>query len=193
MGTSTALSVNSLLRKGLSRLKLFRKVFWRSLQLFLIGVFIINPNYCLGPSHRLLALLAETSAVVVLTNLIPCFRCYEQHQPDRSGSRVRELRNVNNGKMVSTCDNGVKRVQKRKHSADNDNVLRIIAESDSDFSESDFIDSDQEIEQESEKPESADQTPADAAPADLLPAERFAQPMHLQQGSRGINTQTLIR
>ncbi|XP_039607023.1 heparan-alpha-glucosaminide N-acetyltransferase isoform X1 [Polypterus senegalus] len=49
MGTSTALSVNSLLRKGLSRLKLFRKVFWRSLQLFLIGVFIINPNYCLGP------------------------------------------------------------------------------------------------------------------------------------------------
>ncbi|KAG2468788.1 MYO6 protein, partial [Polypterus senegalus] len=46
--------------------------------------------------------------------------------------------------MASTCDKGVKRVQKRKHSADN--VLCIIAESDTDFSESDFIDSDQEIE-----------------------------------------------
>ncbi|KAG2469638.1 PPGB protein, partial [Polypterus senegalus] len=48
--------------------------------------------------------------------------------------------------MASTCDKGAKRVQKRKHSAHN--VLRIIAESDSDFSESDFTDSDEEIEQE---------------------------------------------
>ncbi|KAG2463299.1 HVM36 protein, partial [Polypterus senegalus] len=73
--------------------------------------------------------------------------------------------------IASTCEKGAKRVQKRKHSADN--VLRIIAESDSDFSESDFIDSDQEIEQESEKPASADQTPANAAPAVLLPFEHL--------------------
>ncbi|KAG2467162.1 TBCE protein, partial [Polypterus senegalus] len=73
--------------------------------------------------------------------------------------------------MASTCDKGAKRVQKRKHSAGN--VLRIIAESDSDFSESDFIDSDQEIEQESEKPASADQTPADATPVHLLPVEHL--------------------
>ncbi|XP_023274896.1 heparan-alpha-glucosaminide N-acetyltransferase isoform X2 [Seriola lalandi dorsalis] len=49
MGTSIALSVNSLLRAGLTRCALLRKVVWRSLQLFIIGVFIINPNYCQGP------------------------------------------------------------------------------------------------------------------------------------------------
>uniref|UniRef100_A0A3Q2ZA87 Heparan-alpha-glucosaminide N-acetyltransferase n=1 Tax=Kryptolebias marmoratus TaxID=37003 RepID=A0A3Q2ZA87_KRYMA len=49
MGTSIALSVNSLLRAGSSRLSLLRKVMWRSALLFLIGVFIINPSYCQGP------------------------------------------------------------------------------------------------------------------------------------------------
>ncbi|XP_040892933.1 heparan-alpha-glucosaminide N-acetyltransferase isoform X2 [Toxotes jaculatrix] len=49
MGTSIALSINSLLRAGLTRWSLLRKVVWRSLQLFIIGVFIINPNYCQGP------------------------------------------------------------------------------------------------------------------------------------------------
>ncbi|KAF6737996.1 Heparan-alpha-glucosaminide N-acetyltransferase [Oryzias melastigma] len=48
MGTSIALSVNSLLRAGLTRGSLLRKIVWRSIQLFLIGVFIINPNYCQG-------------------------------------------------------------------------------------------------------------------------------------------------
>lgn len=48
MGTSIALSINSLLRAGLSRCSLLRKVVWRSIQLFVIGVFIINPNYCQG-------------------------------------------------------------------------------------------------------------------------------------------------
>ncbi|XP_023188882.1 heparan-alpha-glucosaminide N-acetyltransferase [Xiphophorus maculatus] len=49
MGTSIALSINSLLRGGASRSSLLKKVLWRSAQLFLIGVFVINPNYCLGP------------------------------------------------------------------------------------------------------------------------------------------------
>uniref|UniRef100_A0A3B3YK49 Heparan-alpha-glucosaminide N-acetyltransferase catalytic domain-containing protein n=1 Tax=Poecilia mexicana TaxID=48701 RepID=A0A3B3YK49_9TELE len=49
MGTSIALSINSMLRGGASRSSLLKKVIWRSAQLFLIGVFIINPNYCLGP------------------------------------------------------------------------------------------------------------------------------------------------
>ncbi|XP_053195293.1 heparan-alpha-glucosaminide N-acetyltransferase [Scomber japonicus] len=49
MGTSIALSVNSMLRAGATRSSLLRKVVWRSLQLFIIGVFIINPNYCQGP------------------------------------------------------------------------------------------------------------------------------------------------
>ncbi|XP_015253117.1 PREDICTED: heparan-alpha-glucosaminide N-acetyltransferase-like [Cyprinodon variegatus] len=49
MGTSIALSINSMLRGGKSRSSLLRKVLWRSIQLFLIGLFIVNPNYCLGP------------------------------------------------------------------------------------------------------------------------------------------------
>uniref|UniRef100_A0A667XMI5 Heparan-alpha-glucosaminide N-acetyltransferase n=1 Tax=Myripristis murdjan TaxID=586833 RepID=A0A667XMI5_9TELE len=49
MGTSIALSVNSLLRVGTSRCSLLWKTVWRSLQLFIIGVLIINPNYCQGP------------------------------------------------------------------------------------------------------------------------------------------------
>uniref|UniRef100_A0A8C5LRQ1 Heparan-alpha-glucosaminide N-acetyltransferase n=1 Tax=Leptobrachium leishanense TaxID=445787 RepID=A0A8C5LRQ1_9ANUR len=49
MGTSIYLSLNSMLRKGDSRWKLFGKVLWRSSQLFLIGLFVINENYCHGP------------------------------------------------------------------------------------------------------------------------------------------------
>lgn len=49
MGTSIALSFHSLLRGGASRCSLLWKTVWRSLQLFLIGLFIINPNYCQGP------------------------------------------------------------------------------------------------------------------------------------------------
>ncbi|KAM4604387.1 heparan-alpha-glucosaminide N-acetyltransferase isoform 2-T2 [Polymixia lowei] len=49
MGTSIAMSVNSLLRSGLSRSALLWKAVWRSMQLFLIGVFVVNPNYCQGP------------------------------------------------------------------------------------------------------------------------------------------------
>uniref|UniRef100_A0A665WYQ0 Heparan-alpha-glucosaminide N-acetyltransferase n=1 Tax=Echeneis naucrates TaxID=173247 RepID=A0A665WYQ0_ECHNA len=49
MGTSIALSINSLLRARSTRFSVLRKVVWRSVQLFAIGVFIINPNYCQGP------------------------------------------------------------------------------------------------------------------------------------------------
>ncbi|XP_061535015.1 heparan-alpha-glucosaminide N-acetyltransferase isoform X4 [Phycodurus eques] len=48
MGTSIALSINSMLRSGSSRTSLLKKVVWRSLQLFLIGILVINPNYCQG-------------------------------------------------------------------------------------------------------------------------------------------------
>ncbi|XP_030587027.1 heparan-alpha-glucosaminide N-acetyltransferase isoform X2 [Archocentrus centrarchus] len=48
MGTSIALSINALLRSGATRCSLLRKVAWRSLQLFIIGVLVINPNYCQG-------------------------------------------------------------------------------------------------------------------------------------------------
>lgn len=49
MGTSIALSINKLLRTGSTRSFLLKKVLWRTIQLFLIGVIIINPNYCQGP------------------------------------------------------------------------------------------------------------------------------------------------
>ncbi|XP_061101533.1 heparan-alpha-glucosaminide N-acetyltransferase isoform X2 [Conger conger] len=49
MGTSISLSLSTALLRGSSRIQLFGKVLWRSLQLFLIGVLIINPNYCQGP------------------------------------------------------------------------------------------------------------------------------------------------
>uniref|UniRef100_A0A8C6UB91 Heparan-alpha-glucosaminide N-acetyltransferase n=1 Tax=Neogobius melanostomus TaxID=47308 RepID=A0A8C6UB91_9GOBI len=49
MGTSIALSINKLLRSGSTRSSLLKKVLWRTMLLFAIGVVIINPNYCQGP------------------------------------------------------------------------------------------------------------------------------------------------
>ncbi|KAF7239024.1 Heparan-alpha-glucosaminide N-acetyltransferase [Varanus komodoensis] len=49
MGTSISLSLNSMLRRGCSKWQLLGKVLWRSLLLFLIGLIVVNPNYCLGP------------------------------------------------------------------------------------------------------------------------------------------------
>ncbi|XP_063075702.1 heparan-alpha-glucosaminide N-acetyltransferase [Engraulis encrasicolus] len=49
MGTSIALSVSGSLRRGAFRSQLLGKCLWRSTQLFVIGLFIINPNYCQGP------------------------------------------------------------------------------------------------------------------------------------------------
>lgn len=49
MGTSIALSINKLLRSGSTRSSLLKKVLWRTMLLFVIGVIIINPNYCQGP------------------------------------------------------------------------------------------------------------------------------------------------
>ncbi|KAK7930036.1 hypothetical protein WMY93_006431 [Mugilogobius chulae] len=49
MGTSIALSVNMMLRAGFTRFSLLKKVLWRTLLLFVIGLIIINPNYCQGP------------------------------------------------------------------------------------------------------------------------------------------------
>ncbi|XP_048366593.1 heparan-alpha-glucosaminide N-acetyltransferase isoform X2 [Sphaerodactylus townsendi] len=49
MGTSTVLSLSSVLRRGCSKGRLLLKILWRSFLLFLIGVVVVNPNYCLGP------------------------------------------------------------------------------------------------------------------------------------------------
>ncbi|KAL7976959.1 hypothetical protein Chor_008908 [Crotalus horridus] len=52
MGTSVSLSLSAMLRRGCSKWQLLGKVLWRSLLLFLIGLIVVNPNYCLGPSLR---------------------------------------------------------------------------------------------------------------------------------------------
>ncbi|XP_007894737.1 heparan-alpha-glucosaminide N-acetyltransferase [Callorhinchus milii] len=49
MGTSIALALSSALRNNYSRWKLLGKVTWRTVVLVLLGIIIINPNYCKGP------------------------------------------------------------------------------------------------------------------------------------------------
>uniref|UniRef100_A0A8C9TCC1 Heparan-alpha-glucosaminide N-acetyltransferase n=1 Tax=Scleropages formosus TaxID=113540 RepID=A0A8C9TCC1_SCLFO len=49
MGTSIALALNTLVRRGTPHCRILHKVLWRSLQLFLLGVLVINPSYCQGP------------------------------------------------------------------------------------------------------------------------------------------------
>ncbi|XP_071264351.1 heparan-alpha-glucosaminide N-acetyltransferase isoform X4 [Salvelinus alpinus] len=77
MGTSISLSVSSALRCGLSRFSLFTKAVWRSVQLFLIGLLIINPNYCQGPlswdSLRIPGVLQRLAfSYLVVTSLDLC-------------------------------------------------------------------------------------------------------------------------
>nr|XP_026647760.1 heparan-alpha-glucosaminide N-acetyltransferase isoform X2 [Zonotrichia albicollis] len=49
MGTSIALALGSMLRWGSSKWKVLRKIIWRSFVLILLGIIVVNPNYCLGP------------------------------------------------------------------------------------------------------------------------------------------------
>ncbi|XP_057267016.1 heparan-alpha-glucosaminide N-acetyltransferase isoform X2 [Pezoporus wallicus] len=49
MGTSISLSLSSMLRWGSSKQKLLGKILWRSFLLILLGIIVVNPNYCLGP------------------------------------------------------------------------------------------------------------------------------------------------
>ncbi|XP_027577494.1 heparan-alpha-glucosaminide N-acetyltransferase isoform X1 [Pipra filicauda] len=49
MGTSIALSLSSMLRWGSSKWKVLRKILWRSFLLILLGIIVVNPNYCLKP------------------------------------------------------------------------------------------------------------------------------------------------
>ncbi|KFR10450.1 Heparan-alpha-glucosaminide N-acetyltransferase, partial [Opisthocomus hoazin] len=49
MGTSISLSMSSMLRWGSSKQKVLGKILWRSFLLILLGIIVVNPNYCLGP------------------------------------------------------------------------------------------------------------------------------------------------
>uniref|UniRef100_A0A8C2I1T7 Heparan-alpha-glucosaminide N-acetyltransferase n=1 Tax=Cyprinus carpio TaxID=7962 RepID=A0A8C2I1T7_CYPCA len=77
MGTSVGLSLSGSLRRGVKCTHLLWRIFWRSFQLFLIGVIIINPNYCSGPlswdSFRIpgvLQRLGFTYLVVAVLDLV---------------------------------------------------------------------------------------------------------------------------
>ncbi|PIO28850.1 hypothetical protein AB205_0098810 [Aquarana catesbeiana] len=74
MGTSIHLSLNAMLRKGNSRWKLFWKVLWRSIQLFLIGLFVINENYCRGPlawsDLRIMGVLQRISLTYLVVSVL---------------------------------------------------------------------------------------------------------------------------
>ncbi|XP_068089767.1 heparan-alpha-glucosaminide N-acetyltransferase [Hyperolius riggenbachi] len=74
MGTSIHLSLNSMLRKGNSKWKLFGKVLWRSVQLFLIGLFVINPNYCRDPLSwneiRIMGVLQRLSLTYLVVSVL---------------------------------------------------------------------------------------------------------------------------
>ena len=52
MGTSISLSMSSMLRWGSSKQKVLGKILWRSFLLILLGIIVVNPNYCLGPCER---------------------------------------------------------------------------------------------------------------------------------------------
>ncbi|NXU51072.1 HGNAT acetyltransferase, partial [Turnix velox] len=49
MGTSISLSLSSMLKWGSSKRKVLGKILWRSFLLILLGIIVVNPNYCLGP------------------------------------------------------------------------------------------------------------------------------------------------
>ncbi|NXX88924.1 HGNAT acetyltransferase, partial [Centropus bengalensis] len=49
MGTSIALALGSMLRRGASKWRVLGKILWRSFLLILLGIIVVNPNYCLGP------------------------------------------------------------------------------------------------------------------------------------------------
>ncbi|NXY85771.1 HGNAT acetyltransferase, partial [Alcedo cyanopectus] len=49
MGTSISLSLSSMLTWGSSKKKVLGKILWRSFLLILLGIIVVNPNYCLGP------------------------------------------------------------------------------------------------------------------------------------------------
>uniref|UniRef100_A0A8B9HS56 Heparan-alpha-glucosaminide N-acetyltransferase n=1 Tax=Astyanax mexicanus TaxID=7994 RepID=A0A8B9HS56_ASTMX len=89
MGTSIALSVSGAVCRGIKRSHLLWKICWRSVQLFIIGVFIINPNYCQGPlswdSLRIpgvLQRLAFTYLVLAVLDVLVTRACQDSSLTD---------------------------------------------------------------------------------------------------------------
>ncbi|XP_048458489.1 heparan-alpha-glucosaminide N-acetyltransferase isoform X2 [Rhincodon typus] len=84
MGTSIALSLNSALQANHSRWRLLGKIAWRTAALILLGIFVINPNYCKGPISwdtlripGVLQRLGLTYGVVAVMELL-CGKCWPE-------------------------------------------------------------------------------------------------------------------
>ncbi|XP_072860103.1 heparan-alpha-glucosaminide N-acetyltransferase [Pogona vitticeps] len=98
MGTSIALSLSSMLRRGCSKWRLLVKILWRSLLLFLIGVIVVNPNYCLGPLSwdnlripGVLQRLGCTYLVVALLELLFAKPVPESSSPEAPCPALRDI------------------------------------------------------------------------------------------------------
>ncbi|XP_046947471.1 heparan-alpha-glucosaminide N-acetyltransferase isoform X2 [Lynx rufus] len=98
MGSSIFLSMTSVLQRGCSKLKLMGKIGWRSFLLICIGMFIVNPNYCLGPLSwdkvripGVLQRLGVTYFVVAVLELIFAKPVPESCASERSCFSLRDI------------------------------------------------------------------------------------------------------
>ncbi|XP_023108315.2 heparan-alpha-glucosaminide N-acetyltransferase isoform X4 [Felis catus] len=98
MGSSIFLSMTSILQRGCSKLKLMGKIGWRSFLLICIGMFIVNPNYCLGPLSwdkvripGVLQRLGVTYFVVAMLELIFAKPVPESCASERSCFSLRDI------------------------------------------------------------------------------------------------------
>ncbi|XP_028921273.1 heparan-alpha-glucosaminide N-acetyltransferase isoform X1 [Ornithorhynchus anatinus] len=98
MGSSISLSLSSMLRRGYSKWRLLWKILWRSFLLFLIGVLIVNPNYCLGPLSwdklripGVLQRLGFTYLVVATLELLFAKAVPESNSLERTCSFLQEI------------------------------------------------------------------------------------------------------
>uniref|UniRef100_A0A8D2D7J8 Heparan-alpha-glucosaminide N-acetyltransferase n=1 Tax=Sciurus vulgaris TaxID=55149 RepID=A0A8D2D7J8_SCIVU len=98
MGSSIFLSMTSTLQRGCSKFRLLGKIAWRSLLLICIGIFIVNPNYCLGPLSwdkvripGVLQRLGVTYFVVAVLELLFAKPMPENGALERSCSFLRDI------------------------------------------------------------------------------------------------------
>ncbi|KAM4837011.1 heparan-alpha-glucosaminide N-acetyltransferase isoform 1-T1 [Thomomys bottae] len=98
MGSSIFLSMTSLLQRGCSKFRLLGKITWRSFLLIYIGIFIVNPNYCIGPLSwdkiripGVLQRLGMTYFVVAVLELLFTKSVPENYASERTYSSLQDI------------------------------------------------------------------------------------------------------
>ncbi|XP_061434152.1 heparan-alpha-glucosaminide N-acetyltransferase isoform X1 [Lethenteron reissneri] len=86
LGSAVGLSTAGPLRRGRpSRLRLSLRALWRSLLLFLIGIFIVTPNYCHGPlvwsELRVPGVLQRLAVANAAVSLLEIYAWGPHHSP----------------------------------------------------------------------------------------------------------------